>query len=54
MNNDDNIVIENKKEKLDDICEECKSKDKSVRQNLIMHGYKLCDSCNLAKRLFPI
>ena len=40
--------------KLDDICEECKKNDKSVRQNLIMHSYKICDSCNLAKKLFPI
>ena len=35
-------------------CEECKRKDESVIQNLIMHGYKICKSCNLAKTIFPI
>jgi len=37
------------KEELDNICEECKKKDESVSQNLIMHGYKICDSCKLSK-----
>ena len=32
------------KEELDNICEECKKEDESVSQNLIMHGYKICDS----------
>ena len=31
---------DNKKEKLDNICEECKKEDESVSQNLMMHGYK--------------
>ena len=44
-------IIENE---LDDICEECKNEDESVRQNLIMHGFKICNSCNLAKKIFPI
>ena len=39
---------------LDDICDECKSKDESVSQNLIMHGYKVCNSCKLSKTIFPI
>ena len=39
---------------LNDICEECKKEDNSVRQNLIMHSYKICNSCNLAKTIFPI
>ena len=42
------------KEKLDNICEECKKKDESVSQNLIMHGYKICDSCKLSKTIFPV
>ena len=54
MNNDDQIVIDDNTEYLDDICEECKKDDKSVKQNLIMHSYKICDSCNLAKKLFPL
>ena len=38
----------------DDFCEECKKEDKSVNQNLIMHGYKICNSCKLSKIIFPI
>ena len=44
----------NNNEKLDNICEECKKEDESVKQNLIMHSYKICSSCNLAKTIFPI
>ena len=39
---------------LDNICEECKKKDKSVTENLILTGYKLCKSCRVSKTLFPI
>ena len=42
------------KEELDNICEECKNKDESVSQNLIMLGYKICDSCKLSKTIFPV
>ena len=41
-------------DKLDDICEECKTEDESVSQNLIMNGYKVCNSCKVSKTLFPI
>ena len=37
-----------------EICEVCERKDESVIQNLIMHGYKICKSCNLSKTIFPI
>ena len=30
---------------LDDICDECKKKDESVSQNLILTGFKICKSC---------
>ena len=39
---------------INDVCEECKKEEESVKQNLIMHGYKICNSCNLAKTIFPI
>ena len=39
---------------LDDICDECKKEDKSVTENLILTGYKLCKSCRTSKTLFPI
>ena len=42
------------KEELDNICEECKKEDESVSQNLIMHGYKICESCRLSKTNFPV
>ena len=38
----------------DDICEECKEEDESVKSNLIIHGYKLCDSCKSSKYIFPL
>ena len=39
---------------LNNVCEECKKEDESVKQNLIMYSYKICRSCNLAKTIFPI
>ena len=38
----------------DNVCEECHKDDESVSQNLIMHGYKICNSCKLAKTIFPL
>jgi len=39
---------------LDDTCDECKSKDESVSQNLILTGFKICKSCRVSKTIFPI
>ena len=39
---------------LDDFCEECKKEDSSVSQNLILTGFKVCNSCELSKTIFPI
>ena len=39
---------------LDDICDECKDKDESVSQNLILTGFKICKSCRVSKTIFPI
>ena len=53
-------MIENKnlKEKdlkeLDNICDECKDKDESVSQNLVLLGFKICKSCRLSKTIFPV
>jgi|TARA_B100001029_G_C14905937_1_gene363640 hypothetical protein len=38
----------------DDICEECYKKDKSVTQNLILMSFKICNSCKLSKKIFPV
>jgi len=54
MKNDDHIVIENDSKNLDNICEECKKEDLSVKQNLMMHSFKICNSCKLSKTIFPI
>ena len=54
MKNDDQIVLDSTLEKIDNLCEECKKEDESVKQNLIMHGYKICKSCNLSKTIFPV
>ena len=40
--------------KFDDECEEGKKNDQSVSQNLIKHGYKICDSCYTSKTIFPV
>mgnify|MGYP001157043287 CR=1 FL=1 len=41
-------------EDLNGICEECKKKKESVSQNLILIGFKLCNSCRVSKTMFPI
>ena len=33
------------KNEQENICEECKKEDESVLENLIKHGYKICNSC---------
>ena len=35
-------------------CEECKKEDESVSQNLILTGFKVCESCRKSKTIFPI
>jgi len=35
-------------------CEECKKEDESVSQNLVMYGYKICNSCRISKLIFPV
>ena len=39
---------------LNNICDECKKKDESVSQNLILTGFKICKSCRVSKTIFPI
>ena len=39
---------------LNEVCEECQKEDISVTQNLLMNGYKICNSCKLSKTIFPI
>ena len=39
---------------LNNICDECKTEDESVSQNLILTSFKLCKSCRVSKTIFPI
>ena len=41
-------------EELDNICEYCKKKHETVNQNLILTGFKSCESCRVSKTMFPI
>ena len=54
VTNFDRAWVINQDVELNNICEECKKGDESVKQNLIMHSYKICNSCNLAKTIFPL
>ena len=51
---DKNFNQEQDLKDLDNICDECKDKDESVSQNLILTGFKVCKSCRISKTLFPI
>jgi len=51
---EDNDIIKKEDKDLDDICDECKNKDESVSQNLILTGFKICKSCRISKTIFPI
>tara|TARA_B100000965_G_C19078738_1_gene535287 strand:+ start:292 stop:441 length:150 start_codon:yes stop_codon:yes gene_type:complete len=46
--------IKDNNEKLNNICEECKKESETVSQNLIMYGYKTCESCRISKNIFPL
>ena len=54
MKKDKKIEASEKLEEINNFCEECKKEDESVKSNLIMHGYKICDSCKISKTLFPV
>ncbi len=41
-------------QELNNICEECKKEDESVSNNLILTGFKICESCRISKTVFPV
>ena len=51
---EDKGIKEKNFNELDNICDECKDKDESVSQNLILTGFKICKSCRVSKTIFPI
>ena len=54
MNKEDEDNKEEKFEEINNYCEECRKEDKSVPQNLILTGFKICNSCKISKTIFPI
>ena len=50
----DKTLKEKDLKELNNQCEECKKEDESVSQNLIINGYKICNSCKVSKTLFPV
>tara|TARA_X000000368_G_C22653772_1_gene546494 strand:- start:114 stop:275 length:162 start_codon:yes stop_codon:yes gene_type:complete len=51
---DDKEIKDKDLKELNDICDECKNEHESVSQNLILTGFKICESCRLSKTIFPI
>ena len=54
MKKDKKIEVNEKFEEIDNFCEECKKEDESVSHNLILTGFKICNSCKTSKTIFPI
>ena len=50
----ENIILKQNNSDLDKICDECKERSESVTQNLILTGFKICESCRISKTIFPI
>ena len=51
---EENTFKEESIKDLNGICDECKKEEESVSQNLILTGFKVCNSCKLSKTIFPI
>ncbi|MDB4081943.1 hypothetical protein N9500_03355 [Candidatus Pelagibacter sp.] len=54
MNKNKEIDESEQFEELNNFCEECKKEEESVSQNLILTGFKICNSCRTSKTIFPI
>tara|TARA_B100001029_G_C15032519_1_gene437955 strand:- start:406 stop:570 length:165 start_codon:yes stop_codon:yes gene_type:complete len=51
----DNKYLNKKDTDVDDeFCEECKKSCDTVLQNLILTGFKICNSCRVSKTIFPV
>ncbi len=44
----------NNSDDIDNYCEECNKNCDTVLQNLILTGYKICNSCRISKTIFPV
>ena len=54
MNDEKKNVKDEDLKNFNNFCEECKKEDDNVKSNLIMFGYKICNSCKTSKTIFPI
>ena len=54
MKKENKSKIESNFKEIDNYCEECKKEDESVSHNLILIGFKICNSCKTSKTIFPI
>ena len=54
MKKNKKIEVSEKFEEIDNFCEECKKEEESVSHNLILIGFKICNSCKISKIIFPI
>jgi hypothetical protein len=54
MKKNKKIDLSQEFEEINNFCEECKKEDKSVSQNFILTGFKICNSCRTSKTIFPI
>ena len=54
MKKNKKIDLSQEFEEINNFCEECKKEDKSVSQNFILTGFKICNSCKTSKTIFPI
>ena len=54
MNKENEDNKEENFEEINNYCEECQNEDESVSQNLILSGFKICNSCKTSKTIFPI
>ena len=54
MKKEDEDIKKENFEEINNYCEECKKEDESVSQNLILTGFKICNSCKISKTIFPI
>ena len=54
IKNDSDDLKQKDLDEFNNKCEKCKKEHESVRQNLILTGFKLCKSCRVSKTIFPI
>ena len=54
MKNDDKDLKEEDLKNFNNFCEECKKEDETVSQNMILIGFKICESCRVSKTIFPL